>query len=447
MQLRRTLPLDPPRPFRVTSCEATTRAHLVEALCLVHRAIDEPRREVASAIHGALWSQIESTESDSRDLSRPLQTALGVGAALAASEPKGRSPRHKIARSTWGALGWAAVDLAASTTLRCAPWVDYGVRVGYYVARESTAGLAKVQSELEKWAQEQLHGTSYAASLDGYLVGEFVVSNDRRVGGRKYLPLRPSGSEREYDELVYDLAWDDLLESLAAPRLRGTPAQPKLVNFDWRPALPSHARTRAAEPTVAAAVLSSADLSMAAASAAARVEPRSPARGTPVVSPLPAAAIVNPVISAPAAAFVVAAAPISAAPVAPAPVTATAPVAPVPVAVAVVAPAVVAPAVLAPAAEAPVAARTAPKAGWYADSAGRHLLRWWDGATWTRWVSDGGAPFDERTPPAEVAAATPARRVDTPVRPATESDDRVVVDLRLDDLGIEIRTKPVAASR
>ncbi|MCE5202657.1 MAG: DUF2510 domain-containing protein [Actinomycetia bacterium] len=30
-------------------------------------------------------------------------------------------------------------------------------------------------------------------------------------------------------------------------------------------------------------------------------------------------------------------------------------------------------------------------AGWYADPAGRHQLRYWDGARWTSSVSDGGA--------------------------------------------------------
>jgi hypothetical protein len=28
--------------------------------------------------------------------------------------------------------------------------------------------------------------------------------------------------------------------------------------------------------------------------------------------------------------------------------------------------------------------------GWYADPAGRHRLRYWDGGTWSQWVSDTG---------------------------------------------------------
>jgi hypothetical protein len=40
----------------------------------------------------------------------------------------------------------------------------------------------------------------------------------------------------------------------------------------------------------------------------------------------------------------------------------------------------------------PASPSAAAPAGWYADPAGRHEQRYWDGAQWTQHVTDGGRP-------------------------------------------------------
>lgn len=51
-------------------------------------------------------------------------------------------------------------------------------------------------------------------------------------------------------------------------------------------------------------------------------------------------------------------------------------------------------------------------AGWYADPAGRHDYRYWDGAAWTAQVSDRGVPASDsvQLPPPTPASATVARQ-------------------------------------
>ena len=50
-------------------------------------------------------------------------------------------------------------------------------------------------------------------------------------------------------------------------------------------------------------------------------------------------------------------------------------------------------------------------AGWYADPAGRHEYRYWDGTYWTAGVADGGItatdPLEAPPRPAQQAAFTP----------------------------------------
>src|SRR5829696_1581368 len=61
-------------------------------------------------------------------------------------------------------------------------------------------------------------------------------------------------------------------------------------------------------------------------------------------------------------------------------------------------------------------------AGWLPDPTGTHQVRYWDGASWTEHVSDGGTtgvdplPADAPPPPPPVAAAAPP-----PPPPAAEA--------------------------
>src|SRR5215470_18693073 len=65
-------------------------------------------------------------------------------------------------------------------------------------------------------------------------------------------------------------------------------------------------------------------------------------------------------------------------------------------------------------------------AGWYADPAGRHEYRYWDGTYWTAGVADGGIPATDplEAPPLptqQAAAFTPTPQPATgfsPVQPA-----------------------------
>src|SRR5215472_17588924 len=61
-------------------------------------------------------------------------------------------------------------------------------------------------------------------------------------------------------------------------------------------------------------------------------------------------------------------------------------------------------------------------AGWYADPAGRHEYRYWDGTYWTAGVADGGItatdPLEAPPRPAQQAAFTPTPQPTTGFTPA-----------------------------
>lgn len=74
----------------------------------------------------------------------------------------------------------------------------------------------------------------------------------------------------------------------------------------------------------------------------------------------------------------------------------------------------------------------AAQAGWYADPAGGHQYRYWDGAAWTEHVADDGRQAIDPLPAADPLAALRAREaevraelaeVEDKIRRAAESQD------------------------
>src|SRR5215472_12322174 len=66
-------------------------------------------------------------------------------------------------------------------------------------------------------------------------------------------------------------------------------------------------------------------------------------------------------------------------------------------------------------------------AGWYADPAGRHEYRYWDGASWTSGVADGGItandPLEAPPPPGQqtTAESSPAQQATAEFSPTQQA--------------------------
>lgn len=85
--------------------------------------------------------------------------------------------------------------------------------------------------------------------------------------------------------------------------------------------------------------------------------------------------------------------------------------------------------------------------GWYSDPTGRFLYRYWDGASWTEQVSNGGAHSgtDPNLLPADVLTTPPAPGTEAP-GPSTPAPQVVVTETRSSSAGTTIALLVAAAA-
>lgn len=69
------------------------------------------------------------------------------------------------------------------------------------------------------------------------------------------------------------------------------------------------------------------------------------------------------------------------------------------------------------------------QAAWYTDPSARHRLRYWDGAGWTAFVSDGGETAIDELAPAPPATATAATATATTTAAVAEGPEHAIIKL------------------
>jgi hypothetical protein len=234
MRRRTRLPLTVPVPFRTPTTAVATRAELLEMLTVVDALHDLTKAEQGTVVAGALRDIVDQAEPRADDLVIDLELAIAVGVAVSHFESLvGRAPNDDtVTLATWNVLAWAAMEHAGGAPERHGPWIAYGVLTGYYVARVGRPAVSATRAALEKWMRERIPPI-YSARWEGRLVGDFGIDADGRIAAYNYLPLRPSGIEHLHDEVLFDLAWDDLAERVNRGRPRATPRLDNTCRFEW----------------------------------------------------------------------------------------------------------------------------------------------------------------------------------------------------------------------
>lgn len=377
VRTRRQVALVAPRPLRVTRCSITTRDELVAVLDVLERSHEciydsDGKLAVDSA------ALLLRTEPELPDHISELQNAAALGAAIyatcegSAAGAKSTGTKY-VDILTWNSLAWAGIEASYRLPARLGSFADYFVRVGHFFAAGGLDAIREVERELGNWCKDysrQRATDRNNALLDGQPIGEFWVDQSGEVQGMSSLPQRPAASpERLYDELIFDLAWDDFCETaVGVGRPRRTRRLPHVAPIEWAPPLQRRARPN---PVI--------DLRDGDAGS----KPVNGSRKPRVPSPDPNLALIfgdggavnvstavldrttTGEVPIPQGAQVDYAPPPAAVPIAAAPPPATAPIAAAP----------------------PVV--TAPE-GWFDDPLRRFVYRWWNGSEWTGHVSNGG---------------------------------------------------------
>jgi hypothetical protein len=407
---RKHVSMPAPRPFRITKCTVGDREDLVQTLQLVDAAMTLRKESDGAAAMAIVYDTLVAAEPSLLLARDDLFAAASWGAAYhrlqlgECPDIPAESLRAEpgfIDSRLFNAIAWTGIEVGGRLEPRISALGDYCVRVGHYVAHNGGSGVTALEAELTSWAHETaaaLRDHTFRAFSENQLVGEFWLDIDGAPHGRSAMPLRPVHSiEKIYDDIIFDMAWDDLNDALGRGRPRKTEALDWLAPLTWEPPLSSqtmfflplpadphdklgldlsHALggyngasvfgslvddeplTYAEPPTYAEPLVDDESLTYAVP-----VVDEPPTYAVPVVDPAP---IIIPIEAdvAPAAA------PETVAPV---------------IDLRVAEPVVVAPLILPP-------PRVIP-AGWYGDPLQRFDHRWWDGAQWCDIVSSKGAPL------------------------------------------------------
>ena len=250
LRIRKQVALPVPRPFRLTRCTVASRGEVARVLTLVDAAFALRRDEDGAVATSVVFERLVAAEPELAEFRDDFAYAASLGVALQrvqsgeahnVSAASVKSDSNHLDLALWNALGWAGIEIAGRLPARLAAYTDYGVRLGHYLAHHGISGVRNVETELHEWMTEHTLSSAaqtFAASIDGHMVGEFWVDHDGTVRGRTTMPIRPARSiEKLYDELIFDIAWDELHESLGRGRPRKTEPLDHLVAIDWEPTL------------------------------------------------------------------------------------------------------------------------------------------------------------------------------------------------------------------
>ena len=244
--------MPPPRPFRVTRCTIRDRDELVEVLRLVDAALQIRSEEDGDAAMRVVYDVLAAAEPSMSLVRDEFVNAASWGAAFHRLQ-LGESPLVPasslradagfVNALLWNALAWTGIEVSCRLEPRLSALGDYCVKVGYYVAHHGRTGAGALEAELASWAHENeqvLPDYTFRAYVESQLIGEFWIDVDSAPHARSAMPIRPARSiEKVYDDLLFDIAWDDLNDALGRGRPRKTSHLENLAPVEWEPKLTS----------------------------------------------------------------------------------------------------------------------------------------------------------------------------------------------------------------
>jgi hypothetical protein len=233
---QRTEPLLVPKPFVTPSATFASRAELVEVLGLIDQLHEEPDQNEGAFIAGAFADELLAAEPMAPNVAADFAAAVSIGLSLdrvARQLPALQAPADQIHPVVGRALAWAAMEFAAGAPERHGPWIAYGAQLGFVIARRGNAQVRGALSELTAW-RHSCPPMSHSAYFEQRLVLDIGAGADGSVVARKYMPLRPAGTESEHDQLLFETACDDFTEQLRGERVHRSTSFRNVFRFRWK---------------------------------------------------------------------------------------------------------------------------------------------------------------------------------------------------------------------
>ena len=224
-----------PRPFRVTRFVVRDRDELTHILQIVDAALSVKRIHDGDAVMRIAYDVLLSFEPTIEPVREVLEDAASWGAAIhrvevdaiAESIPSlPTSDTGHVDLATWNALAWTAFEVSCRLESRICALADYFVKAGYFVAHHGASGEVLLKKELAAWVldnESAVSGNRFEATIAGHHFATFWCDDAGTLHARRASPLRSANSaESIYEDLLFDIAWDDVNERLGRGRPRKT---------------------------------------------------------------------------------------------------------------------------------------------------------------------------------------------------------------------------------